>query len=302
MFTRKFSKDKREKLIATDIFKDKILNDIKNEGMNIKESKQYIDVFPAIRNEYIDFYHGGGRLFHFNGKFKTHFKYASVYDYDNKDSNITEDQLNKMKPITNFMESYDQIKKMCCLYADVEAKGVSRVYKKYSYLYDKSDIVILDIEIAFSSKDEAKMSDKSKGVNIIDLLLYNKRTKTLRFYEAKHYSNPELWSSEGNSPRVISQIKRYKERIFQAKEEILNAYREYIDMVNQIFGLTLEKPEKLDPEVGLLVFGFDNEQKNRLKKLLEADSSLKDIKYYYAKGDERTLNIETLWQGELKMK
>jgi len=35
-------------------------------------------VFPAIRRDYVDFYHKGGNLFSFRKGFSTHKKYASI--------------------------------------------------------------------------------------------------------------------------------------------------------------------------------------------------------------------------------
>ena len=40
------------------------------------------EILPTIRNSCIDFYIKGGRLFHYNGEFSTHIKYASVLKSD----------------------------------------------------------------------------------------------------------------------------------------------------------------------------------------------------------------------------
>jgi len=85
------------------------------------------NVFMAIRNEYLDFYHKGGRLFKFdkNG-FQTHIKYAAVIEKD-KDDYLTENQLGKYRLSTDFMKSYNRIKENCANYSGVEAVGVSNL-------------------------------------------------------------------------------------------------------------------------------------------------------------------------------
>ena len=54
-----------------DVLKQSLwLNSLKEDCLNQK-------VFPALRNDLIDFYHKGGRLFQFyKNDFKTHLKYA----------------------------------------------------------------------------------------------------------------------------------------------------------------------------------------------------------------------------------
>ena len=69
----------------------------------------------------------------------------------------------------------------------------------------------------------------------IDLLLLNKETKILRFYEAKHYSNNEIWSREWSRPRVVNQIYKYNEQVEKRGSEIINAYNGYINIVNISF-------------------------------------------------------------------
>jgi len=154
-------------------------------------------VFPAIRVGRVDFYHKGGKLFSYDRRFSTHKKYVSVIKSDN--DYVSESDLEqKVEVIRNFLDGYEQIKENCSLYSGAEAEGVSRIYRKYPFTNSDSDIVILDIEISFRSKSEERSQDR------IDILLFNKKTQQLRFYEAKHYSNPELWAGEGAKPRVVS--------------------------------------------------------------------------------------------------
>ncbi len=88
--------------------------------------------------------------------------------------------------------------------------------------------MVLDIEVSFKSNNEDKKQDR------IDILLFNKRTKTLQFVEAKHYSNGEIKSK--SIPKVVKQIDRYKTQINnpKIKAQILKSYENYIKIIKQL--------------------------------------------------------------------
>lgn len=248
-------------------------------------------VFPALRNGYVDFYYKGGRLFQFkNNEFKTHIKYASVIAHKDDQNYLTATELNNKKQlITDFTVGYKRIKENCALHSGVEAEGVARIYSRYSYAanaINNSGIVVLDVEIAFDT-----------GTDRIDLLLYNKTTKTLRFYEAKHYSNKELWSKAGINPKVISQLNRYNSQIKKKEKDIVKAYGKYVDCVNKLFGLNLPIPLSVDAKTALLIFGFDRDQVGgRFKNLLVNKLSLQKIPYY-AIGNIKTVSANNMWKN-----
>lgn len=284
-FKRQLRQETIERLKGEQLFSEKLCPDIL-QGF----------VFPAIRNEYVDFYYRGGRLFTFNSKqgFRTHIKYASVLKSQSKDPYVSQDDMRTSEMvIKDFGEAYERIKENCLNYSGIEAEGVSTLYSKFSYAdtIKHSDIVVLDIEVSFKSGTEGKDQDR------IDLLLFNKKKNSLRFYEAKHFSNKEIWAKEGIEPKVANQIKRYQEQIGQRKIKILDAYGQYCDLVNAVFDFKIDSPKELDEAVGLLIFGFDSDQlKGRFKRLLLDDRSLEGIKIYTI-GDVSTVKIENLWSN-----
>ncbi|MCP6727580.1 MAG: type I restriction enzyme HsdR N-terminal domain-containing protein, partial [Patescibacteria group bacterium] len=238
-----------DKLIASSLWSNKIEQDCKKQN-----------VFLAIRDNRIDLYHNGGKLFGYDSNgYKTHLKYASAITANDKDY-LTESELSVYRLASDFVSNYQRIKENCSNYSGIEASGVSDLYHKHSYL-SNSNVLVLDIEISFESLNEKNNQDR------IDILLYNKDSKTLQFVEAKHFSNKEIWSK--TTPKVISQIKRYESQIAKRKSEILLEYTEYVKIVNAIFAISLPEPTDIEDNVTLLVFGFDNDQKNgRLKKLI----------------------------------
>ena len=248
------------------------------------------NVFLAIRNNQIDFYHKGGRLFCFdrNG-FKTHLKYASVITANGRDY-LTESELSGYRLASDFETNYQRIKENCSNYSGIEASGVSDLYHKHSYL-SSSNVVVLDIEVSFESLDEQKKQDR------IDILLYNKDSQTLQFVEAKHYSNKEIWSKP--TPEVISQIERYESQIAERKSEILTEYSEYTRTLNRILNISLPEPTDIEDKVTLLIFGFDNDQKNgRLKKLITGKTEYSGVKNYSI-GNIKQVVIENLWKAKV---
>lgn len=274
-FERKLEKSVIDEFIKSNLWVNCLEDDCKKQN-----------IFLAIRNNSIGIYHKGGRLFGFDKNvFKTHLKYASVIDNSDKDY-LTEIELSKKNLISDFTNNYQGIKENCNLYSGIEAKGVSEIYHKYSYLSNVR-IVVLDIEISFevSEKSSGKTQDR------IDILLYDLDNKILKFVEAKHYSNKEIWSR--TCPKVIEQIEKYETQIERNKKEILIAYKNYINVINEIFKLKLPIPEKVEDKVTLLIFGFDDDQKKgRLKKLILKNSAYKGF-HLYCKQDN--INPTKLW-------
>jgi hypothetical protein len=277
-------KRKLEKIIQDQLIADKLWsNRIKKDCINQ-------NVFFAIRDNRIDLYHKGGKLFGYDSNgFKTHLKYASVITTNGKDY-LTESELSAYRLASDFETNYKRIKENCSNYSGIEASGVSYVYHKHSYL-SKSNVLVLDIEISFESLIEDKNQDR------IDILLFNKDSKTLQFVEAKHFSSKEIWSK--TVPKVIDQIKRYESQIAKRKLEILLEYTEYIKIINGIFGISLPEPEEIDDNVTLLIFGFDNDQKKgRLEKLITKNPAYSGIRNYSI-GNITKIVTENLWKAKV---
>ena len=273
-------------LVETDLYK------------NIKD-----DVFLAFREPYsdeknrcnIDLYYGGGKLFLYDKKgFKTHIKYASIINAENEDKNYLYGyELEGLKLISEF--SKDNIKRIqenCALYSGTEAKGVAKIYKDFSYKNKKETIVVLDIEIAFKAIESGYKQDR------IDILLLDTTTQKLHFVEAKHFSNGDLRST---TPDVIKQISRYEQQIEKNKKEILKKYSDNIEILNKYFDIDLKEPKEIDEKVTLLIFGFDEDQKNgKLKKLITNNEKYKGTKFY-AKGSTADLTPKNIIQNRIQL-
>jgi len=269
----------KKKLIEEPLYKQ-LLPDIKDNG----------EVFPAIRNEVIDFYHKGGRLFSYDKEgFKTHVKYASAYK-EHPEAYITESMLGSLKQIQNFTDGYERIKENCSLYSGVEAQGVSQIYENHSFARSKSEnssVVVLDIEVSFEALEEDRLQDR------IDVLLFEKEKRMLIFCEAKHFSNSEIWAEKIDNIKVLKQIRRYNNQIKDKEDQIIAAYNNYTKIVKDLFQISLPEPEKICPTVPLIIFGFDRDQlKGRFKDLFK--EKIESAITYYPIGNVSSIKLENL--------
>ena len=306
VFKRKFTKEAIEQLIKEDLFNEKLKNDV------IKGDGKTHCVFPAIRDNRIDFYWGGRNLFSYSLKsgFRSHHKYASViFDEfgvpDNKkDSYIRELSLknDSVRLIQNFSEGYDRIKENCRHYSGVEALGVSSLYERFSCAKSSTElgVVVLDIEASFTSNVNGGDSwggSKRKKQDRIDLVIFDLKNSTLRFIEAKHYNNKEIRSD--GTPAVVYQMEKYSKQIKDNKVDILEAYQNHVDIINILFrpNNKLHKPKYVEEEPILLIFGFDEAQRNHyLKKEIEPKLKRNNLRFYSI-GEIKNSKLSTIFKG-----
>ena len=280
MFIREVSEKNIASLQKSDLFRNKLSQDIKTGK-----------VFPAIRKERIDFYYKGGKLFSFNNTgLLTQIKYATTPE-DNIKNYITEEKFSKScgRFIKDFEKDYDKIKNNCALYSKgSESACASYLYSKYSFVKAEAEVMVLDIEISLeTAEDEDGSQDR------IDILLYSRKARALKFVEAKLYTNKEIRSK--TRPKVIEQIKRYNNQIQRKGKKICDEYKKYVGVMNKLFALEIEKPIKVLPEVGLYIFDFDDDQKNgNLSKKINPNLNSNCVKYYCL-GNPANINAQTLW-------
>ena len=111
---RRLEKEIEGEYVTNKLWSDKIQKDCISQN-----------VFLAIRDNRIDLYRKGGKIFSYGSSgFKTHLKYASVITANGKDY-LTESELSSHKLASNFETNYQRIKENCSNYAGIEASGVS---------------------------------------------------------------------------------------------------------------------------------------------------------------------------------
>ena len=276
-----------EPLSKNDLFQNKLKPDI--------EAGQ---VFFAIRPGYGSFYVKGRSLFSYkNQGFSSHQKFAFIPD-GIKNDYIFESQLDSLQAVKNFYLGYDRIKQRAVQYADIEAKGVSALYKYAPTTANLDGYYLVDIEIVFDAANDVENNDDDGKTDRIDILLYDNHTRQLLFCEAKHFSNPEIWASDGELPKVISQLEKYDQQITVNKKAIINQYTKAFSEYNTLMGTALNAPKSVFDKCGLYIFGFSREQQNELKKKFDAQ------KNFYGRrcriiGDTRNDSVEKIYEAQV---
>jgi hypothetical protein len=229
----------------------------------------------GIRNEYMNVYWKGQSLFKVRVTpsgivAATHEKY--LLDPDLSDQVVLTSAgffqtagLQKKGFITEYRgsETLQKMKRAAAAYAGEEKKGVHTIIMR-------SDAPVIDVEIAMSASevphagklpriDIAALEEDSTGVKVV-------------FWEAKLFWNGELRAKGDAKPRVLDQIRKYKDTLNAHRPAVLKNYgqvarnlvrigqmsggsRPIHPLVSQVAeGRPLVMNE--EPDVGLIVFGF----------------------------------------------
>lgn len=152
---------------------------------------------------------------------------------------------------------------------------------------EKHEIVLLDIEAAFS--DTGEKTDR------IDLVFYHTTAQRLMFVEVKRLCDDRLYAKGAAPAEVINQLKRYKKRLTAEKEQINSQYNKVIDYYNNLSGGALSYiPPKSEPLLGLLLVEFESSEKDAAKKREAKNMMEKEAFKMYAIGNTANVTDKTL--------
>ncbi|MCH5156263.1 MAG: hypothetical protein J1G02_00115 [Clostridiales bacterium] len=235
------------------------------------------EVFPAVRNERIDFYYLGGCLYSYAGTF------------------FRDPEWEKFSDNTDGLSPYDKAKKQVeNKYAEVnggsaERKKLNALYRQ-SFASDRSSqVVVLDIEIGLG-----KVKKKNQKC---DLLLLNNQTSEIIFVEGKVYKDPRVRSAVGQKIEVIDQVNDYTEAIVTQSDTILQQYCEYVNIVNKLFGTSYAPPQKLITPAKLLVYDTGVGREVNIRYTVETTNNALGANsvMWVAHGEEPSL--EQIWKA-----
>lgn len=257
--------------MATPLWRDRLKSDIEAG-----------EVFVSFRADEIGFYHYN-KLFGYKAanSFTTNRKYAAILDTPNNDY-VTEAQLRDAELVRDFYAGYEQIKPIVKTYAKPEALQRMPMIKNFSYANKKntSPFVVLDVEFGFLGR----AGDKSN----VDITLYNKQTREIRFVEVKRLGDDRLKTNEINA-----QIKKYADATRNNRDEILAFYTDYIAAANKMFGLNIPAPTEVCEKIGLLICEFDGVHRDEI--LRKSNPSYRACgAAIREKGDTETLTERTM--------
>jgi len=233
----------------------------------------------GIRNAKLDVYWHGQSIFNVgfgkNGiKVNTHIKYLLDPDLSERPPMEDDGSFFIKQNTTPILSRYDdcvtlkKIKKAADLFSGDEKQGVHAIV-----LANEN---VIDVEIRLDAKD----LDTARDGPRLDIAALERRPDEvveLVFWEAKLFANKELRARDSLEPKVLKQIREYKEAIEKYRFDIISAYRTVaqnlveiakmsdgvrevgplIQAVAKGAELTISSP----PHVELVIFGFDADQK-----------------------------------------
>ena len=231
----------------------------------------------GIRDEEFDAYWHGQSIFHANFKGRrvnvnTHVKYLLDPDLSDR-IDLNEDgtfpiPVELAPMLTSYaLGTLKKLKKAADLFSGLEKQGVHAIAQ--------SNENIVDVEITL---DATGIDTKRKHPRI-DIAAFEQRADDVElvFWEAKLFANKELRAKEPASPKVVGQINEYKQVLQKRETEVLSSYcrvaKNLVAIAEMSGGVRVVGPAiravaewgKLwissPANVGLLIFGFDDDQK-----------------------------------------
>jgi hypothetical protein len=263
----------------------------------------------GVRDEYLNVYWQGQSIFKVtfvNGQVSasTHPKYLLNPDLSGQVS-LIDGKFDLEKLEARMMtRGYEQgvtlakLKKAAGLYSGLEKEGVHAIAM--------SNPSVIDVEIALNANGLTDVGTLPR----IDLAVFEPGNNgiNLVFWEAKTFSNPEA-----RSGAVVRQIEKYQKVIAAAREQIEDSYKCVASNLVRISSMSGEHRKPSDgirqvakdeaplvvseANVGLIVYGFDADQRDNRGKLL-SDTLAADLaklkindKRIKFKGDPKGLRI-----------
>lgn len=250
------------------------------------------DLILGVRDEYLDVYYLGQRLFHVtrkrdDGELKvtTHPKYLINPDMKGE-AELTGAGFEWGKR-TIYARMYDdehtlkKMKRAAAYYAKPEKEGVHAIVR--------ANPGALDMEIAFGGPppNVEPGAEEEPTPNRIDISCLESVGDKIfvRFWEAKRFVNKELFRPT-TAPKIFSQIKSYRGYLKTYRKDIVSTYQKVARNLVEISGWNANRTVgdlvrqvakdgqvclDADPVVGLVVFDYDvtDKKSERFKGLVQ---------------------------------
>ena len=247
------SKDKFDRGIT-----DSFVNALNNEYRNDSWWKKIVDdkdLFLGIRGDYLDVYYNGGSILNLeynNGEFvgKVHYKYLKNTARGEAGSDYV--RLRERTFDQVYGTDIQGIKNSAGAHQGEEKTGVHEIIMRNTNVIDT----------------EIQLPGESRRIDFAALQKADGVTKIV-FFEAKTYSNSDLRSK--TRPEVLGQVEEYQEIICRRRNEIVESYQciarnidcmsGWRDRRSRILSQAATENLTIDPEVRIVVFGYDDAQK-----------------------------------------
>jgi hypothetical protein len=189
------------------------------------------------------------------------------------------------------------MKKASGLFAGLEKTGCHEI--------EVNNPEVIDCEIAFGGDKRG-----APRADLATLEQGNGGDARLVFWEAKHYSNPELRADDDRPIPVCGQVMRYKEYLSDTnhRKAVVTSYKRVAENLVAIRDMGMQRPLSslitdvgtgkrslvLDPEpkVGLIIFGFDQAEKVHPGWRHHLDRLKSEIKSVVDAGDAKRIRLK----------
>ncbi|MBX5195734.1 hypothetical protein HJB82_10410 [Rhizobium sp. NZLR10] len=252
------------------------------QGAWLRDALGDTELFFALRDERIDVYYRGRAIYSIEfsgGKVtpRTHVKYLVLDDSDPYIRMLNGSFDYKRLHLQGVYQenvSLRQMKAAARSFSGVESMGV--------YAAINRDPFVIDVEVAFNRSSEVTEHDDleaGRKQDRIDVVRLRKNGEAfdLVFWEAKHFSNSELFND-----KILSQLAAYERQLQSREGQLLTGFRNVCRFHFDLGGLrkslgcagasdahleTLQDlasgkiPLNVIRQPSLFVFGFDNDQK-----------------------------------------
>lgn len=229
------------------------------------------DLFIAIRKDYINVYLNGSSLLKLwleGDKLvgETHYKYLLVPEARRPYVRVVDGQAvieSHADLFQSDLSNIQALKRAANAYSGGEKSGVHQIVM--------SNPNVIDVEIAFGAANERTGSITANRIDFAALRQQPAGIEVV-FYEAKQFSNKEL-RALGTAVPVLDQLCRYESFLRSEQLALIDSYRTVCENLIALDGVReryapmqtamLERANfGIQSEVRLVVFGFDNDQKN----------------------------------------
>ena len=257
------------------------------------------DVFLAIPENYVNVYYRGCSLLRLKWKAgviigEIHYKYLLNPSISNPYVKIVHEQIkltDDMKSLfLNSLNNISDLKKAAEPYAGTEKKGVHDILA--------SNPNILDVEIAFGNAGSDESGPSAPRMDFAAIQHSGENVRIV-FFEARRFDNKALRASGNAKPDVVRQIEIYSRKLNENRDAVIESYRRVCGNLRSLRGVAQRHPDRhamlegiedgsrtllVDENPVLIVFGFDEDQKNgdkwrphrkKLKTLLDGRVHLK---------------------------
>jgi len=274
-----------EKLREEPLFIQRLLPDIL-EG----------EVIPSIGHRgVVYFYYWGRFLFSYDGAFKTSLRTVVLSQAEDEHEHVDETALAGMKLRANFLDDYEEIKAYCARKSWRRRTDIDFFWPWISFAAKaRSRYSLLDLDVELDSE---MWEEPWWDIYADDMVLMDAKKERLLFCMWKHYGDME-GSPDYEAGNIAGQLAYRRDLIAGQRDAILDWYGEYTRAMEALLGIAVPAPICVCDDCGLVIHGFDEDQRNgKLKKILDSLTEMGWPVYAEEENHEFILTPEKLFKA-----